>query len=85
MGRQFSLTSKIDAFNTLVGFFLVLGIGPFPKLGVLGAGAATLLAQAIRCIVLLTAMYRKQNGIEWRWPWQCPELGGISVPEQWKR
>jgi putative MATE family efflux protein len=71
------ITIGAVAFNTLVGFFLVLGIGPFPKVGVLGAGAATLLAQTIRCLVLLTALYLKQNGVEWRWPWQCPEIRGI--------
>ena len=54
--------------------FLVLGIAPFPKLGVLGAGAATLLAQSIRCIVLLAALCRKQKGMKWRWPWQSPEI-----------
>jgi putative MATE family efflux protein len=72
-----AVTSGAVAFNTLVGFLLVLGIAPFPKLGVAGAGVATLLAQAIRCCVLITVLYRKQKGMKWRWPWQCSQMKGI--------
>jgi MATE family, multidrug efflux pump len=35
--------------NTVLGFFFVLGINSFPKLGLPGAGLATLLAQTFRC------------------------------------
>jgi putative MATE family efflux protein len=62
------------AFNTLAGFLLVLGIAPFPKLG---AGVATLLAQSIRCCLLMTALYGRKEGIKWRWPWQGAEMKGI--------
>jgi putative MATE family efflux protein len=65
------------AFNTLAGFLLVLGIAPFPKLGVVGAGVATLLAQSIRCCVLMTALYGRKEGVKWRWPWQGAEMKGI--------
>ncbi len=71
------ITIGTVALNTLLGFFLVLGIGPFPKLGVLGAGVATLLAQAIRCLVLFFALYRRSEGPRWRWPWQCSGLKTI--------
>jgi putative MATE family efflux protein len=65
------VTMGAVALNTLVGFFLVLGISPFPKLGVLGAGVATLLSQALRCLALLITLYRRKEGPRWRWPWQC--------------
>ena len=71
------ITIGAVAFNTLIGFFLVLGIAPFPKLGVVGAGVATLMAQAIRCLVLLTTLYRKQKRMKWRWPWQYSQIKGI--------
>jgi putative MATE family efflux protein len=72
-----AITSGAVALNTMVGFLLVLGIAPFPKLGVAGAGVATLLAQAIRCAVLMTMLYRKREGMKWQWPWQCTEDKGI--------
>jgi putative MATE family efflux protein len=64
------ITMGAVALNTLLGFFLVLGIAPFPKLGVLGAGIATLIAQSARCIVLWAMLYRQNEGPRWRWPWQ---------------
>jgi putative MATE family efflux protein len=63
------ITMGAAALNTLFGFFLVLGISPFPKLGVLGAGVATLLAQAVRCVILLITLYRRSEGPKWQWPW----------------
>ncbi len=62
------------ALNTLLGFFLVLGIAPSPKFGVLGAGIATLIAQSARCIVLLLVLYRRNEGLRWRWPWQYSSI-----------
>jgi Na+-driven multidrug efflux pump len=52
----------------LLGLFLVFGWGPFPKLGVVGAGLATLIAQFARYLVLLIALYRKEKGLKWHWP-----------------
>jgi putative MATE family efflux protein len=66
------------ALNTVLGFFLVLGISPFPKLGVFGAGLATLLAQSVRCLVLFVMLYRRREGPRWRWPWRCPGIRNIS-------
>jgi putative MATE family efflux protein len=72
------ITMGAVALNTLLGFFLVLGISPFPKLGVLGAGVATLLAQFVRCLLLLITLYRRSAGPRWRWPWQSSGLAAIS-------
>ena len=73
-----AITMGTVALNTLLGFLLVLGIGPFPKLGVLGAGLATLIAQAVRCLVLLVVLYRRREGPRWRWPWQCSGMETIA-------
>jgi Na+-driven multidrug efflux pump len=44
--------------NTLFAFVLVLGCGPIPRLRIIGAGLATLISQALRCIFLLWIFYR---------------------------
>ena len=65
------ITMATVVINTVLGYFLVLGITPFPKLQIFGAGVAVLLTQAFRCAALLTALYRLRKGPTWRWPWQC--------------
>src|SRR3984957_4001041 len=72
------ITMGAVALNTLLGFVLVLGISPFPRLGVLGAGVATLLAQSARCLILLITLYRRSEGPQWRWPWQFSGIRTIS-------
>jgi putative MATE family efflux protein len=62
------ITMAAVGLNTLLGLFLVFGWGPFPKLGVGGAGLATLVAQVARCLVLLIALYRRKKGLKWHWP-----------------
>jgi Na+-driven multidrug efflux pump len=62
------ITMGAVGLNTLLGLFLVFGWGPFPKLGVVGAGLATLIAKFARCLVLLIALYRKERGLKWHWP-----------------
>lgn len=71
------ITIAAVALNTVLGYFLVLGIPPFPKLEVLGAGVAALSTQALRCAALLTALYCLKKGLIWRWPWQCAGYGKI--------
>jgi putative MATE family efflux protein len=66
--------------NTLLGLFLVFGWGPFPKLGVVGAGLATLIAQFVRCSVLLIALYHKERGLKWHWPIPGSGLAKVLRP-----
>ena len=54
--------------NTLLALVLVLGVGGFPKLGVAGAGIATLISQGLRAVVLVTVLYSAKSGIRWHWP-----------------
>jgi putative MATE family efflux protein len=62
------ITMGAVGLNTLLGLFLVFGWGPFPKLGVPGAGLATLVAQVARCLTLLIALYWRKKGLKWHWP-----------------
>jgi putative MATE family efflux protein len=62
------ITMGAVGLNTVLGLFLVLGWGPFPKFGVVGAGLATLVAQVARCLALLIFLYRKEKGLKWHWP-----------------
>jgi putative MATE family efflux protein len=63
-----AITMSAVALNTLLAFVLVLGFGPFPKLGVIGAGVATLISQALRCVALLVVLYSRKEGMRWYWP-----------------
>jgi putative MATE family efflux protein len=54
--------------NTVLGLVLVLGLGGFPRLGVAGAGLATLISQTLRACALLIVLYSRKNGIRWHWP-----------------
>ena len=38
--------------NTLLGYALVYGYGPFPELGIVGAGAATLFTASLKTVIL---------------------------------
>ena len=62
------ITMGAVGLNTLLGLFLVFGWGPFPKLGVVGAGLATLIAQIARCLAFLVALYWRKKGLKWHWP-----------------
>ena len=54
--------------NTVLALLLVLGIGGFPRLGVAGAGLATLISQGSRAVVLVIALYSTKKGMRWHWP-----------------
>ncbi|MGA0606225.1 MATE family efflux transporter [Phenylobacterium sp. VNQ135] len=45
------------AFNPL----LILGVGPLPRLGIAGSATATLIAQAVTLLALLTYLYRRKS------------------------
>lgn len=74
------ITMGAVGLNTLLGLFLVFGWGPFPKMGVVGAGLATLIAQFTRCLVLLIALYHKERGLKWHWPIPGSGLAKILRP-----
>ena len=74
------ITMGAVGLNTLLGLFLVFGWEPFPKLGVVGAGLATLIAQIARCLALLIALYRKEKGLKWHCPLPGTGIAKIFGP-----
>ncbi len=49
--------------NALLDPFLIIGIGPFPRLGLNGAAYASLIAQAIGFVIMLVYLNRKKHFI----------------------
>jgi putative MATE family efflux protein len=72
------ITSVAVVLNTLLGFILVLGLGPVPALGVAGAGWATLFSQTSRCVVLILFLYLGNKGVHWVWPWPNSKLAATT-------
>jgi Na+-driven multidrug efflux pump len=62
------ITIGAVGLNTVLGLFLVLGWAAFPKMGVVGAGVATLIAQVCCFLALLIALYSRKQGLKWHWP-----------------
>lgn len=54
--------------NTPLAIVLVHGVGPFPALGVLGAGIATLISTGIRAAILLAQVYLIFDVANWLLP-----------------
>jgi putative MATE family efflux protein len=62
--------------NIALDPFLILGLGPFPKLGILGAALATVFAEAVATAVFLYLFFRGKGVAKLslhharpRWPW----------------
>ncbi len=49
--------------NTLGNYLLIFGIGPFPKLGVVGAAIATLLSRSIEFLFYVFIVYRRRTPV----------------------
>ena len=56
------------ALNVVLGYALVLGIGPFPALGVAGAGLATLVTAVIKLGVIGWQAYGSRRLVGWELP-----------------
>ncbi|HEY0790684.1 MAG TPA: MATE family efflux transporter [Chthoniobacterales bacterium] len=72
------ITSAAVALNTALGFMLVLGCGPVPKMGVAGAGLATLISQSCRCLTLIGFLYAGRKGLRWVWPVPGAKVNGTA-------
>jgi len=70
--------------NILIDPLLILGWGPFPRMGIFGAAIATVVAQGAATIVFL-ALFSKGIGdlrlarhalrLRWRWMWKALRIG----------
>jgi len=49
--------------NAVVAPFLIFGIGPFPEMGIYGAGLATAIAQTLGCVVSIWALVAGKAGM----------------------
>jgi putative MATE family efflux protein len=65
------------SLNTVLGYLLVFGLGPFPALGVAGAAWATLAAQAVKAGLLLRCLYGRRSGMRWELPPALAEWRGM--------
>ncbi len=54
--------------NTVLGYALVFGVGPFPQLGVVGAAWATLITTMAKLAILLFQLYGRHGLARWEYP-----------------
>lgn len=73
-------TSIATAFNTALGFLLVYGIGPFPELGVVGAGYATLIATFLNVAILAFVAYGPADLLHLELPTSLLEWREVAKP-----
>ena len=65
------------ALDTLLNPLLIIGVGPFPRLGIVGSATATLVSQSVVLAVMLIHLYRKRSVLVVRpsqWRLLLPDL-----------
>lgn len=55
-----------NILNTVLNVGLIYGLGPFPTLGVMGAGISTCLSSAVIFSILLGALYQGHEGLSFK-------------------
>ena len=66
--------------NTALAYCLVLGVGPFPNLGVAGAGWALLITASVKLVILAALTYGVHRIVSWQLPVGVAEWRSILVP-----
>jgi putative MATE family efflux protein len=66
--------------NVALSYALVLGVGPFPALGVPGAGWATVATTTVRLFILAVQAFVIHRIVDWRLPAAVSEWRAIVVP-----
>ncbi|HKR88725.1 MAG TPA: MATE family efflux transporter [Phenylobacterium sp.] len=64
--------------DTLLNPLLIIGVGPFPRMGIVGSAFATLLSQSIVLAAMLAHLYRKHSILVVRpsqWRLLIPDMG----------
>lgn len=67
----FYFSAMTVALDVILNPLLIMGIGPFPKMGISGSATSTLVAQTLTLAVMLVHLYRKRSILvirpsEWR-------------------
>ncbi|MDR3273915.1 MAG: MATE family efflux transporter [Puniceicoccales bacterium] len=52
-----------NVINVFLDIALVFGLGPFPELGIIGAGIATISAQTIELLLFSLLVFRRKNNV----------------------
>ncbi|THD77561.1 MAG: MATE family efflux transporter [Phenylobacterium sp.] len=67
--------------DVLLNPMLIIGVGPFPRLGIAGSAASTLISQTITLAAMITYLYRTKSLLVLRpseWRLLIPDLGIIK-------
>lgn len=57
------IAAVMNAFNIAVGYTAIFGVGPIKGLGITGAALATVMTQAVGCLIGLYLLYHKKKGL----------------------
>ncbi len=66
--------------NTSLGYCLVFGVGPFPQLGVAGAGCSTLVTAVLKAAILLAQIFLQHRLVSWELPRTVGGWRAVLVP-----
>lgn len=87
----FAVTVTANVCNVVMNWLLIFGVGPFPRMGVGGAGLATLLANVVSMLLFATAFLGGRAAREchtrqaWAPSWQrLKGLLRIGIPTSWQ-
>ncbi len=58
MGKAMRVAVLVNLINVLGNCLLIYGVGPFPKMGAVGAGVATVASRAVGLVVYVAYIYR---------------------------
>ena len=66
--------------NSAIAFSLVTGLGPFPALGVAGAGWATLVTAVAKTLILAWMVFGRRRTVRWSLPDDRAQWRAVVVP-----
>lgn len=66
--------------NSAIAYSLVTGLGPFPPLGVAGAGWATLVTAVVKSLILAWMVFGSRRTVRWSLPGTRAQWRAVIVP-----